>query len=282
MGNYEDAAMHLTCSVPDAMFESRYGLHYLYARGHYYLAVNNRHAALADFLSCGELVRRWGLDPAELVPWRTSAAEAWLRLGNRDQAWRLIQDQLTRPGDDTSRSRGRALRLLASVSRASRRPQLLAEALDLAEDCGDRFEQARVLSDLSHAYHALDKTRRARMVFRRAFHIATMCEATPLVNELLSINSTVTIPDDNDRAAPLTDSERRVASLAVMGYTNHEIALKLYVTASTVEQHLTRVYRKLNVKGRKDLPADMATAQGRPSRADPPAGPGHGTRFGPG
>lgn len=63
--------------------------------------------------------------------------------------------------------------------------------------------------------------------------------------------------DGLDAIASLTDSEHRVASLAVLGYTNREIAAKLYITLSTVEQHLTRVYRKLGVRRRKDLPADL-------------------------
>jgi DNA-binding CsgD family transcriptional regulator len=260
MGSYKAAAKHLTHPVAEAMFESRYGLHYLYARGQYHLATNSTHAALADFLSCGELMRGWGLDVAGLVPWRTSAAESWLRLGNRDQARQLIYDQLARAGTDGSRTRGLSLRLLAAISSASRRPQLLTETLELFEECGDRFEQARALVDLSRAYHALDKSRRARMLFRRAWHVAKMCEATPLCRELLSVSSDLSgtvVPVGSDGMASLTSSERRVASLAVLGYTNREIASKLYITASTVEQHLTRVYRKLDIKHRKDLPVDL-------------------------
>lgn len=45
----------------------------------------------------------------------------------------------------------------------------------------------------------------------------------------------------------LSEAERRVAALAASGDTNREISSKLYITVSTVEQHLTRVYRKLNV-----------------------------------
>lgn len=72
-------------------------------------------------------------------------------------------------------------------------------------------------------------------------------------------------------AQRLTDSERRVVHLAVPGYTNREIAAKLYVTSSTVEQHLTRVYRKLDVKRRKDLPADLGTASPTGRTAQPAA-----------
>jgi DNA-binding CsgD family transcriptional regulator len=45
-----------------------------------------------------------------------------------------------------------------------------------------------------------------------------------------------------------------VAALAADGYTNRQIARRLNVTVSTVEQHLTRVYRKLRISRRTDLP----------------------------
>jgi DNA-binding CsgD family transcriptional regulator len=45
----------------------------------------------------------------------------------------------------------------------------------------------------------------------------------------------------------LSQAERRVVELVARGCTNQEIAKRLYITVSTVEQHLTRVYRKLNV-----------------------------------
>ncbi|WFB11954.1 helix-turn-helix transcriptional regulator [Streptomyces sp. LX-29] len=49
----------------------------------------------------------------------------------------------------------------------------------------------------------------------------------------------------------------RVAILAANGNSNREIALKLCVTMSTVEQHLTRVYRKLNISRRQQLPKSL-------------------------
>ncbi|MBV8541202.1 MAG: AAA family ATPase [Pseudonocardiales bacterium] len=267
-GDYEEAAKHVAQPVPEAMFQSRYGLHYLHARGHHYLAVNHHHAALADFLACGELMRGWGLDMPGFVSWRTSAAEAWLCLGNHDQAKRLLFDQLAKPGTEGSRTRGMSLRLLAAGSQASRRPQLLTESVEIFESCGDRFELARALAELGHAYHALGEHRRARMMLRRAWHVAKTCDATPLCRAVLREPMTVdlTIPQSESSAGidSLTGAQRRVAALAVAGYTNREIANKLFITASTVEQHLTRVYRKLNVKYRRDLPtdlhADMATS----------------------
>jgi DNA-binding CsgD family transcriptional regulator len=52
----------------------------------------------------------------------------------------------------------------------------------------------------------------------------------------------------------LTASERRVAELAGDGLTNREIAQALFVTMRTVEGHLTRVFAKLALSSRDELP----------------------------
>ena len=59
--------------------------------------------------------------------------------------------------------------------------------------------------------------------------------------------------------AALTASERRVAELAADGLTNREIAQALFVTPRTVEGHLTRVFTKLDVASRRELPARLAS-----------------------
>jgi len=57
----------------------------------------------------------------------------------------------------------------------------------------------------------------------------------------------------------LTASERRVAELAAQGMTNREIAQALFVTARTVEGHLTHTFQKLDVRSREDLPGVLAS-----------------------
>jgi DNA-binding CsgD family transcriptional regulator/tetratricopeptide (TPR) repeat protein len=57
--------------------------------------------------------------------------------------------------------------------------------------------------------------------------------------------------------ARLTDAEQRVAALAAAGNTNRQIAESLFITVSTVEQHLTKIYRKLNVHSRSGLADGM-------------------------
>ncbi|HST41538.1 MAG TPA: helix-turn-helix transcriptional regulator, partial [Conexibacter sp.] len=52
----------------------------------------------------------------------------------------------------------------------------------------------------------------------------------------------------------LTPSERRVAELAAGGLTNREVAQALFVTVKTVENHLARVFSKLDLTARGQLP----------------------------
>ncbi len=51
----------------------------------------------------------------------------------------------------------------------------------------------------------------------------------------------------------LSSAERKVADLAVLGHTNRSISAMLCIPVSTVEQHLTRAYRKLGIQQRAQL-----------------------------
>ena len=54
-------------------------------------------------------------------------------------------------------------------------------------------------------------------------------------------------------SAPLSSQERRVAELAAEGQTSKEIAARLSISARTVDGHLYRAFRKLNVTTRAGL-----------------------------
>jgi DNA-binding NarL/FixJ family response regulator len=58
--------------------------------------------------------------------------------------------------------------------------------------------------------------------------------------------------------AGLTERERAVATLVAEGHTNREVASALYLSARTVEAHLTRVYAKLGLSSRSALASQVS------------------------
>ncbi|QHC26622.1 AAA family ATPase [Streptomyces sp. GS7] len=261
-GEYEAAAELLSRPLPEAAFRTRFGLHYQYARGRYHLAIEQPQAALTCFLACGEQLQKWQLDSPGLVPWRSAAAEAWLRLDKPDRAVRLLTEQLDQAEPRQPRAVGAALRILAATRPPAQRQALLGRALEMFQAGSDRYGMAWTLADLGQAQQQLGKGNEARHVVRRAWRLAQECGAQQLLRTLQpALPPGLPAPRADERAMraeTLTDAERRVAALAAQGYTNREVAAKLFITVSTVEQHLTKVYRKFHIKHRHQLPANLA------------------------
>ncbi|WP_424529411.1 LuxR C-terminal-related transcriptional regulator [Sphaerisporangium viridialbum] len=267
MGKLDEYLQHFNQPVPEAMLETRYGLQYLHAKGRFNLMADQPQQALRDFRLCGELMSRWKLDVPGFIAWRTDAAEALIRLGEPDEAVRLVNDQLSRCDSRSKRAQGIATRLLASVSELRHRATLLRRSADLLQSGGDRYQLARTLFDLTEAYQASGEYRQAEIFGRRTRVLAQECHAEPLIRAL-SRGAEDDEPDPGSSSgvtAIMSDAERRVAALAAEGYTNREISRKLFITMSTVEQHLTRIYRKLNVTRRTELPARLADGLSAPA-----------------
>lgn len=261
-GRLADAERWLAEPVPQRMFRTPFGLHYLHARGRYQLAAGRPQAALADLRTCGELMQRWGIDVSTVVPWRLELARVQLRLGNKPEAATLLQDQIRGEASIDDRTRGTALRLFAATAPMQMRGAYLSQSVNLLQGCGDRVELARALGDTGQVLRGVGDGVRARLLVRRAYQLAQEAGAHLLAERLLRREPGIGLgaPPTVNAGEPedgLSEAERRVAVLAAQGFTNRQISTKLYITVSTVEQHLTRVYRKLAVKRRTDLPARL-------------------------
>ena len=147
------------------------------------------------------------------------------------------------------------------------RCQALMSADENAEaryrDSVELLSQVPVALDLAHTrllfgewLRRRKRRREARWHLRAAHQLFGSCGAAAFAEraraELLATGEQVrkrTVPAPSD----LTPQERQVAILAAGGSTNAEIASRLFVTVSTVEFHLNKVFRKLGISSRRQI-----------------------------
>jgi DNA-binding CsgD family transcriptional regulator len=256
-GRHREVEEELARPVLGTFARSPYGLVYLRARGRHHLATGSLQAALSDFRSCGEILGSWGLELPGLLPWRIDVAEALLGLGQHEEAEHWLAEQLRLTPSERSRTRGIALRLGATTMPLARRGTVLRESATVLERCGDTLELARTLGTLAHTYQLTGNLKYGRATMRRAEKMARNSDGHWALAQLSahSVGPAVQAPPREQHVAggSLSLAEVKVARLAAQGYTNREIAHTLYVTVSTVEQHLTRIYRKLSIRRRSEL-----------------------------
>lgn len=272
-GRFEDADRWLARPVPAESFRTPLGLHYLAARARYQLAIGWRRAAADDLRWIRREMAAWRMDVSTLVPWRLDLARVQLALGRKPEALRLLEEQLDGARTVDDRTRGSALRLLAGLVPAEQARQLLARAVKLLETSGDRRELDRALTDravlLGRPTRPESSPEPAPRTHSRAPAEQARCpdEPRPQGRESQAGQEGQGEPEGEQRSARaeraeplggLSEAETRVAALAAQGHTNRQISSKLFITVSTVEQHLTRVYRKLDVKQRTDLATRLA------------------------
>ena len=157
------------------------------------------------------------------------------------------------------RTVGMSLRALGLVEGGQAGELLLREAVELLAHSPARLEHARALVDLGALLRRGNSRSEARKLLRQGVELAHRCGATALVTreELAATGAhprTILLSGLD----ALTASERRVAQMAADDLSNKEIAQALFVTVKTVEQHLGRVYRKLDISSRRELAAALA------------------------
>jgi DNA-binding NarL/FixJ family response regulator len=131
------------------------------------------------------------------------------------------------------------------------RHALAATVMDGAalEDVSEGFRHmggyllaAEAEAQAAHAYRRAGRAEKSRAAAQRSERLAEHCEGarTPILAAA-------------EKALPLTDREREVATLAAHGLTSRAIAQRLSVSVRTVENHLQICYSKLGISGRGEL-----------------------------
>ncbi|MFJ4482516.1 AAA family ATPase [Streptomyces longwoodensis] len=229
----------------------------LCARGRLRLASGDVEGALDDLTECGRRQRAWHRTSPAVSSWWYWAGRSHLARGDRATARQLADDTI-----ESARAAhlpcalAQGLELRAATEAARHRPLLLQEAEAVLATTSAALLLARVRVARGRALHRCGDKQAARAVLRKAWEETYALGAPALHAEahtaLLATGARPRRPVPSGVDA-LTRSERRVAKLADSGLTNAVIARTLCVTRRTVEVHLTAVYRKLNVAGRREL-----------------------------
>ncbi len=214
--------------------------------------------ALDLLLRCGRDLDEMGVGNPVLVPWWAAAVPLLVELGRTTEAAALAErgaDASTRW--DTAEARGFALYTKGLVTADL---EMLTAAAVRFGAAGRRLHEIQALIDLGTALVRQGYDKAARKQLRTAVELALCCgdiEAANAARTALTVAGGRMSELSVHPSDALTGSERRVADLAAEGRTNREIAEALYVTVSTVEGHLSRIYRKLRVHARADLAAKL-------------------------
>lgn len=258
LGRLEDAERLVNRPVPDAMLVSMHGLHYVCARGQYYLHRGLPLPALADFQACGAMLSRWRRDDPRLLPWRMHAARAHAANGRGREARRVLREQLVLLGPQPKPVLAQTLSALADLTKGGEQMALLAKVVEVLRQCDDPVALGRAALAVGNEdqAHQLSVARRSVMRTNRInTGMLTLAYTSPAPSSAPRITG--------EPAKLLSEAEQRVALLAAQGDSNREIAEQLFITISTVEQHLTRIYRKLGVRRRTGLTSVLRLDQAR-------------------
>jgi DNA-binding CsgD family transcriptional regulator/tetratricopeptide (TPR) repeat protein len=201
-----------------------------------------------------------------LALWRYRLAEAYLAEGRLTEAHRLLDQIPVAPwGGTTSADRAR---LDGLAWQRSGRPDRAAASFAAAMPAASSRSLADGLLALDYGRLLLHSRKRkqaaaalltGRSILARlgAMHLTDACDQVLLACGVPAPSGTEGDPGWY-RLDTLTAREQVVARLVASGMTNREVAGKLYVSVKTIEYHLGIIFAKLDIRSRRQLPAELS------------------------
>lgn len=183
--------------------------------------------------------------------------EALARLGNASEAETHLA-RLDRQAEATGSAWGRAAakRCRAFLSSDDDLVDSFEAALLLHDDEPSAFERARTHLCYGERLRRAGQRRAARAQLESAVDAFDRVGAEPWAErariELRASGARLQRRDPTD-AERLTPQELQIAQFIADGLTNRDIAGRLFLSPKTVEFHLTRIYRKLEIHSRAEL-----------------------------
>jgi ATP/maltotriose-dependent transcriptional regulator MalT len=222
-----------------------------------------------------------------LPPWQASllalASTAALRCGDIDAAreWateaEATAERLCLPLQQQHVRRAQA-ELHAAGGDHHTAAGLFREAAESFRRAGLPVEHALTLVAGARSAHTAGGRSQAREWLDSAAKVSRACGARRILEEVARTRAELTAPhlaggsvmtmsnmSANPAVSLLSNREREIADLAVMGRSTKEIAEQLFLSARTVDTHLGNIYRKLGIRSRAALlhtlsrPAHQAT-----------------------
>jgi DNA-binding CsgD family transcriptional regulator len=187
----------------------------------------------------------------------TELIEAAVRLGQPERARSAFEhvEETTRAAG-TDWALGIEARLRALLSDGDEAEELYKDAVTRLGRTSIRVQLARThllygewLRRERRRLDAREELRTAHELFRD-FGVEPFAERARVELEATGLRARKRTVDTLDQ---LTPQETQIARLAAEGHTNREIAARLFISASTVEYHLRKAFRKLDVKSRTQL-----------------------------
>lgn len=211
-------------------------------------------SAVDAYLMCGTWLAMARVHGPAVIAWRSRAALAALATQRVDLATALALDELLaarRWGSPAAV--GAALHPVALLQPDNHGVDLLADAVRLLDVARARGDQIWALYDLALMLHKRHDSGAARAKLQLADRLARHGGNTRWARRTRSALDTLPAG-----STPLTRQEARIARLAAAGHSNKQIAATLNLTVRTIEFHLSGVYRKLGISGRRELGAMLA------------------------
>jgi DNA-binding CsgD family transcriptional regulator len=226
------------------------------ARGLLALGLGRIDEARRVLEAVGRLLTSQGMGEPGFIPWRADLAEAHARAGATAQAREVLDGlevEAARSGSSSAAAAARCAGLLAGAEHFDAAFRL---ALERHGELRLPFEEARTQLCYGERLRRARRPSEGQRWLRAALETFDDLGAEPWAERARSeLRSTGETPRRRPawHTTELTAKEWQVALAVAEGGTNREVAAALFLSPRTVDTHLTRIYRKLDVRSRAEL-----------------------------